>query len=154
MNPEVIFQIANTSALLVWIYLFAAARWTPKLFICVRWGFPIALSILYLGMVLGGEKPDEANFTSLEGVSALFTTPRGVVAAWIHFLVFDFFVGCWILVTSKKEGIAHPLILVPLLFTFLFGPAGLLLFLILLGVCRWRKKGNETLNLDARPEGH
>lgn len=140
MSPETAFQIVNTAALLAWIYLVVAARWTPQVFRVVRYAFPGALALVYISALVVGEKPEGASFTSLKGVTALFTSPWGVVAGWIHYLAFDFFVGCWILADSIRRGIGHGWIVVPMIFTFMFGPIGLLQYL---GLVAWRKRGSK-----------
>ena len=61
----------------------------------------------------------------------LFTSPTAVLGGWIHYLVFDLFVGAWIVRDARRESINHWLT-VPLLFiTLMAGPAGLMLYLLL-----------------------
>ena len=61
----------------------------------------------------------------------MFASDSALVAGWFHYLAFDLFVGTWI-VRDGLERKLHPLLILPCLpLTFLFGPAGLLLFLIL-----------------------
>ncbi|MEQ8696766.1 MAG: DUF4281 domain-containing protein, partial [Bauldia litoralis] len=43
----------------------------------------------------------------------------------------DLFVGAWQVRTARAEGIPHLLVIPCLALTFLFGPVGLLLFLII-----------------------
>jgi apolipoprotein N-acyltransferase len=58
-----------------------------------------------------------------------------VMAAWLHFLVFDLFGAVWIKKNSLQHGIKHAWILPSLIFTCLFGPLGYLLYLL----TRWVK---------------
>jgi hypothetical protein len=132
MTPETVFSIVNSIAFFAWIYLLVAARWTPRIFTGLRFGLPAALAVVYLFALTSGEPVEGAGYRTLSGVMALFTSPWAVLGGWIHYLAFDFFVGCWILKKSKEEGISHYWILVPMILTFLFGPVGLMLFLILL----------------------
>ena len=46
----------------------------------------------------------------------------------MHYLAFDLLLGAWQVRTARREGIAHLALLPCLLATFLFGPAGYLLF--------------------------
>jgi hypothetical protein len=70
-------------------------------------------------------------FGSIAAVRQLFTSDAALAAGWLHYLAFDLFVGSWI----AREGLASevsPLLIVPcLLLTFLAGPVGFLLFIIL-----------------------
>ena len=138
MTPETLFLVVNSTALFAWIYLVAAARWTPRVFRVVRWAVPIAFAVIYLVALLVAEPNEEAGFRSLEQVTSLFTQPWAVLAGWLHYLAFDFFVGCWILQTSIDDRIGHAWIVLPLVLTFLLGPIGLLLFLLLRGGFRLR----------------
>ena len=143
MTPETVFSIVNAIAFFSWVYLIAAARWTPALFRMVRFAVPILFALIYITAMILAEPNEEGGFQTLAQVTSLFTQPWVVVAAWLHYLAFDFFVGCWILEKAKAENIGHGWIVIPMILTFLFGPAGLLLFLILLGFRR-RKKKAET----------
>lgn len=134
MTPESVFNLVNLTAFLAWVYLITAARWTPRVFAVMRYAIPIVLALVYATCLFLSEPNEEAGYQSLAEVTAIFTQPWVIVGAWIHYLAFDFFVGCWILAKSKAEGIRHGWIIIPMIFTFMLGPVGLLLFLILLSV--------------------
>jgi hypothetical protein len=61
-------------------------------------------------------------------VAALFENRWLLLAGWVHYLAFDLLVGAWEARTARREGIPHLLLLPCLLTTFLFGPAGYLMF--------------------------
>ena len=71
----------------------------------------------------------EGGFSSLAGVRALFDNPWGLLAGWTHYLAFDLFIGGWEVRDAQRRGVPHLLIVPALALTFLFGPAGLLLYL-------------------------
>lgn len=146
MTPDQVFSIVNLTALLAWIYLIAVARWTPRAFSVIRYAIPIFFALVYLSCLLTAEPNEEAGYQSLAQVTAIFTQPWVIVGAWIHYLAFDFFVGCWILARAKAEGIGHGWIVIPMIFTFMLGPIGLLLFLILLGF-RKRRGSKEAASI-------
>ena len=51
-----------------------------------------------------------------------------LLAGWIHYLAFDLLIGSWEVRDARELGIPH-LFVVPCLFlTFMFGPAGWLLY--------------------------
>jgi hypothetical protein len=62
-------------------------------------------------------------------VSALFSNPWVLLAGWTHYLAFDLFIGGWEVRDAQRRGIPHLFIVPALVLTFLFGPAGLLLYL-------------------------
>ncbi len=68
------------------------------------------------------------DFQSLAGVAALFANPWLLLAGWIHYLAFDMLVGAWEVRDAARRGIPHWMVVPCLLLTFLFGPAGWLLY--------------------------
>jgi hypothetical protein len=54
-----------------------------------------------------------------------------LLAGWLHYLAFDLFVGAWEVRTARAAAIPFLLVVPCLGLTFLFGPAGLLAFLVL-----------------------
>ena len=132
MPVETLFSIANTAALLAWIALIAAPR-RPWLIAFLRHGLIGALSLLYAVLAFAFLfRAEGAGFGTLAAVQAIFTVPEAALAGWVHYLAFDLFVGLWIAGQADRRGI-NRLVQVPvLLTTFLFGPAGYLLFQALL----------------------
>jgi heme A synthase len=131
MSPDSIFQICNNIAMLGWIVLLVISPfWSgfDKFLI----GIVITLfAIVYAWLIFQVFRPEDfEKFGSLDGVMELFTNKVAVTAGWVHYLAFDLLTGTWIKKNAQKYGIHH-LILVPcLLFTFMLGPIGLLLYLL------------------------
>jgi hypothetical protein len=68
---------------------------------------------------------------TLRVVRELLSTDYGTTIAWLHLLAFDLFVGRWIYRDGQQRRVS-PLLVGPVLaFTLLFGPAGLLGWLLL-----------------------
>lgn len=130
-DPHQMFQITGPLAMLGWLALVLSplaprlADWVAALVI------PALLSVGYTALILVHWADAPGGFDSLANVMALFTNPAVALAEWVHYLAFDLFVGAWITRTARAEAIPHLLILPCLVLTFLFGPAGLLAFLIL-----------------------
>lgn len=131
MTNAQIFEYANSIVLPAWILLAIAPKW--KWTTRIVPGIIVALlSALYVSLVFQAISFDEmSNFGSLEGVMALFTKPGAVLVGWIHYLAFDLFVG-WFIATDAVKNRIHQLIIAPcLFFTFMLGPTGLLLYLLI-----------------------
>ncbi len=126
MNDETIFLVANNSVVPAWLLLVAAPRWkwTVRL---VHSGLPAALLVpLYVWLIFcDSPGPENASFFTLQGVMNIFTTPRTVIGCWLHYLIFDLFVGSWIARDGQRLAIPHLLVAPLLLLTLLFGPVGL-----------------------------
>ena len=96
----------------------------------------VLLAVVYGLLLIFGKKYDEGvlyegSFKDLEGVVNLFKSPRGVLIGWIHYLAFDLVIGLLLLKNSQHYGISHWLMLPCLFFTFMFGPLGLLMYVLL-----------------------
>jgi Domain of unknown function (DUF4281) len=128
MTPQTLFKICNTIAPLGWLLLLVAPRWSWTRKIVVSGILPLMLGLVYLTVILLYFGQAEGNFNSLEGVMKLFDDPFVVVAGWVHYLAFDLFIGSWELTNGQKLGIHHLLLVPCLIFTFLFGPIGLLMY--------------------------
>jgi hypothetical protein len=76
-------------------------------------------------------RPVDGGFGSVAEVQALFAQPGALVAGWLHYLAFDLFVGAWIAERGAALGLPHWQLVPILLLTFMFGPAGLLAFVLL-----------------------
>ena len=131
MDHQTAFNLINASVLPAWALLVFAPnwRWTDRLVHSGLW--PVGLGLVYLALLIGSVAfgPDVAvDFTTIEGVSAIFSHPLGVLTGWTHYLVFDLFAGMWEARDAKRRGVRHWLLVPCLLLTFVAGPAGLLLY--------------------------
>lgn len=131
MTPSSLFELGNSLALFSWIFLsiFSHKKWATKLVFSLSIML-LAITYAYLiGSNLGGM--DMESFSTLASVKALFTSDIGVAAGWMHYLAFDLMVGLYIIHNSQQYGINRFLIIPALLLTFMFGPVGLLIYLII-----------------------
>jgi len=131
MSPDSIFQICSTIAMAGWIVLLIISPFWSS-FDKFLIGIIITLfAIVYAWLIFQVFSPgDFEKFGSLNGVMELFTDKTAVTAGWVHYLAFDLLTGIWIKKNAQKYNIHH-LILVPcLLLTFMLGPIGLLLYLL------------------------
>ncbi len=128
MSPESLFQMVNPVALIGWLAL-ALSPMAPRLLGLVGGTvIPLILSGGYAAIVLAHWGSSEGGFGSLGSVEQLFQNRWLLLAGWVHYLVFDLLLGAWQVRTARRQRIAHLQLLPCLLVTFLFGPAGYLLF--------------------------
>jgi len=131
MTPDQLFPLASAVVLPGWLALATAPYWRSRAIFTAR-VIAALLAGLYVTLLitgLAGEGPPPgAGFTSLEGVRLLMSSEAALLAGWVHYLVFDLWVGSW---EAEDNSLPHALLLVCLAFTFLAGPTGLLLYLIL-----------------------
>jgi len=136
MSLEALFSAASTLVLPGWLLLALAPRfkWTARLVAPVL--IPALLGLLYLYLILTRFPGAEGGFGSLAEVRRLFGDEALLLAGWVHYLAFDLFVGSWEVRDAQRLGIPHLLVVPCLVLTFLFGPVGLLLYLVLRGALR------------------
>ena len=93
---------------------------------------PLALAFMYAIYIFQAiQISGMMDFGSLTSVITLFTEENAVLAGWIHYLAFDLMVGMWVLDQNKELKI-NQLVMAPCLFlTFMLGPIGFLLFMII-----------------------
>ncbi|HWA92725.1 MAG TPA: ABA4-like family protein [Rhizomicrobium sp.] len=135
MSPELIFVIANNGILIFWLLLIVAPRWRGTEIAVHSIAVPVILGLAYGWLLwrvwLGGEGAAGVNYTTLPGVMALFDTPTGAVMGWIHYLVFDLFVGAWTARDAQRRGVPHWALVPCLIAILMAGPVGLLIYLAL-----------------------
>ena len=132
MDADLVFTLANGLVMPFWLLLAVAPRWVWTQRLVHMPVVPLLFAALYLlALASVGDAPEGAGFGSLEGVMLLFGDPFGALAGWIHYLVFDLFVGAWEARDAARRGIAHWLVLPCLLLTLMLGPVGLALYLVI-----------------------
>lgn len=138
MNPEMLFSMASTLALVGWVMLVLAPlrrAWAvtgARIVAAVLCGGYLAM--LVAGLTGGNGPPEGAGFGTLAGVRLLLSTPEAMLAGWVHYLAFDLFIGSWETEDAPGANIPHWLLLPCLALTFVAGPVGLLLYLVLKAV--------------------
>jgi hypothetical protein len=91
---------------------------------------PVGLAAIYVSYLFSGGPVDFGSFGSLAGLKALFANGGDgvMLAGWVHYLAFDLVAGSVVLRDAQARQIPHWLVIVPLLFCFMLGPVGLLLY--------------------------
>lgn len=148
MSVDTAFQIAQLGILVLWGLLIVMPNWAITQRLVHTPIMPLALALAYLayaipGFIAGG--PEGGGFSSLEQVMLLFTSKQAVMAGWIHYLVFDLFVGAWEARDARRRAMPHWMLVPCLILTLLLGPVGLGLYLLIRAVRFKRWSLHETL---------
>lgn len=131
MTPSQLFQIVSTLVLPGWLLLifFPRWQWTDKIITGI---IVTLLAACYIFCVAQAFTPATiSSFGTLEGVMQLFTNKIAVLAGWIHYLAFDLMTGLFEIKNAQKNHVNHLVVIPCLFFTFMLGPAGLLLYFLL-----------------------
>jgi hypothetical protein len=133
MTPDGLFTVLNLMVLTAWLPLLflPRQRWSAAV---LPVAVPLVLAAVYVLLIAVSLPWGGGGFSSLAGVRALFDNPWALLAGWTHYLAFDLFIGGWEVRDAQSRGIPHLLVVPALVLTLLFGPAGLLLYLL---IRRW-----------------
>ena len=144
MTPDSLFSLSNTLVLPAWLILIFAPRRWPTLNAVPAYIVPLLLSALYAVLVLSHFSQSAGGYGSLSDVRQLFSNDMVLVAGWVHYLAFDLFIGAWAAAMMDRAGVSRIIQGFILSLIFLFGPAGFLLALVMVG-------GTLGLNSTALP---
>lgn len=128
MSPESLFAIANPIALLAWLLLAIAPRRPWVTAVVAGTVVPVLFAIAYVSILATAWAGSAGGFSTLHAVAQLFENPWLLLAGWLHYLCFDLLIGCWEVRDAQARGVPHLLVVPCLALTFLFGPAGFLLY--------------------------
>lgn len=134
-EPSTFFSLSGLLVLPCWLALAVSLFWDrprPAVFTVAGAIVPALLACAYIPLIaVGFAEAPSGGFGSIAQVRALFASDAALTAGWLHYLAFDLVVGTLIARSGLAAGI-HPMLLLPCLpLTFMFGPAGYLLFLAL-----------------------
>jgi hypothetical protein len=133
LDPHTVFAVTNNFGLLAWAALLLSLFVTAvrrRVWPVTQFAVPAAWALLYLLLLLQGLPQTQGDFQSIEGVRGLFANDSALTAGWLHYLAFDLFVGTWVARDSVERAISPWLVAPCLVLTLLFGPTGLLLYLL------------------------
>jgi len=149
MDLETIFSICNALPIPLWILLVVAPRWKGTQIIVHSFAIPAGLAVVYAVLMgIGFSEGNGGNFSSLAGVRALFESDHALLAGWIHYLVFDLFVGAWEVRDAQRLRINHLMVIPCLFFTLMAGPVGFLMYFILRWVVRREFIVDESVEVE------
>ncbi|WP_306146777.1 MULTISPECIES: ABA4-like family protein [unclassified Roseibium] len=130
MDYETVFSGVSSLAMLGWVLLLISPlipKWSDRI---SGYAIPALLAVSYVAIV-GFFPVSEGGYGSFSAVAQLFSNPNAVMAGWNHFLAFDLFVGAWMCRSARAKNTSFWMVLPCLPVTFMFGPAGFLMFVAL-----------------------
>ena len=150
MDWNLLYMLINALVIPAWLLLLLAPGWRTTAMVVHSGIYPLAYGSLYticlIASIFFGQSAEGVGMGSIAAVSALFDHPNGVIVGWSHYLVFDLFVGAWIGRDSRRRAIPHLAAAPCILASFLFGPVGLLAYMLV------RISRGEGISLFETPE--
>jgi ABA4-like protein len=150
IDPNLVFEVTRWLARIGWLILLLSLfvpRTRPHVWPVTQFVIPAITCLAYVLLVVDGFEYVRipASFESLKGIGDLYAHPGPLAASWLHFLALDLFAGTWMVRDGLKLRLPTPLIVVCLPFTYLLGPSGLLLYILL----RFALRGRAARDADA-----
>ena len=128
MSAAQLFALLNFVALAGWIMLALFPNRRVIVDVVAGGAIPALFAIVYVAIIAAEWRNSSGGFGSLGDVAALFANPWLLLAGWVHYLACDLLTGCWEVRDASARGVPHLLLVPCLTLTFLFGPAGWLLY--------------------------
>ena len=130
MTAEQVFSIANAAAVLCWILLalLPDRRWVTD--VLTGKAAPALFAIAYIAIVVAVFPRAEGTFSTLGGVSELFSNQWLLLAGWLNYLAFDLLIGTWEAADSVARRVPRWLLVPCLFLTLMFGPMGWIAYMV------------------------
>lgn len=143
---QLLFSLTNAIALFGWLVLLALPRGPLLRAVPIYLGVGLlclAYAILVVMMASGAvdpqalvpERPADLLDYTIDGLRWLFMSDGGMVIGWTHYLALDLLAGVWVAGEADARGVKRIWQVPMLLLTFLSGPIGVLVWLL---VRPWR----------------
>ena len=130
-SPSTIFSICNSVIFFGWLLLLILPTWKYTQAVILN-GLLVVFSIVYTYLLLQDfDQLSIDSFSTLSKLKLLFQSDTAVAAGWVHYLVFDLFVGAYIVRKSIQIRLSRWVYSFILPFAFMCGPIGYLLFVII-----------------------
>ena len=143
MTAENLYSAVNGFAAAGWLLLIVGGRVRRIPALVTGAIIPLLLGIVYVVLIGANFGGSEGGFGSVREVRELFANDWLLIGGWVHYLTFDLFIGSWQVRDAQRFGIPHLWLIPGLILTFLFGPAGLLVYLAM------RAAKTRTLTLES-----
>ncbi|MBV7338611.1 DUF4281 domain-containing protein [Chloroflexi bacterium TSY] len=130
---ETIFQLNNLLVMPFWFLMIILPhwRWTRRIMSSLWVVVPAALVYALLVLPNIPSLMEELLNPTLSTIAALLGQPEMATIGWAHFLAFDLFVGRWVYLDSREKEMTAWFASPALFFILMFGPLGLILYLII-----------------------
>ncbi len=140
MSWHLPFLVANGIAMMGWLILLSGVVLDRDFTGAARRAGAL-LAAAYAGLLIthASEASVLIRDYSITGVQGFFSYPALALAGWVHYLVFDLWVGAWE-VDNAPVGMPRLLLIFFLLLTLAVGPLGLCAFL---AARRWQGRGSS-----------
>lgn len=132
MDTNFLFDLLNGLAMIGWIFLFVLPKKqiTQQLLYSGLWPGVLAVSYVVC-LIVAITSFGTPSFSTIDDIKQIFSSDWGILTGWVHYLCFDMLVGIWINRNAQQKNIPHGWVILPLFFTFMLGPLGWIMYLVI-----------------------
>ncbi|MBX3478308.1 MAG: DUF4281 domain-containing protein [Brevundimonas sp.] len=131
--PDILYALTGLVIVICWAFLILHPNRSSRFITVPKFGVPLAFGLIYAGVMMAKFAGSGGGYGSIAEVRALFVHDDILLAGWLHYLAYDFFIGVWIAEQADRMGLSRQIQAVILVVAFMFPPMGLALFLITRG---------------------
>lgn len=124
-----LYGLTGTLIIICWVLLILHPDRSSRFVTVPKFGIPTLFGLIYAGIMMAKFFGSGGGYGSIAAVRALFAHDDILLAGWLHYLAYDFFIGVWIAEQADRAGLSRQIQALILVVAFMFPPMGLVLFL-------------------------
>ena len=128
--PDILYALTGLIIIVCWALLILHPDRSSRFIAVPKFAVPVAFGLIYAGVMMAKFAGSGGGYGSIAEVRALFAYDDILLAGWLHYLAYDFFIGVWIAEQADRMALSRQIQAVILVVAFMFPPMGLALFLV------------------------
>ncbi len=128
--PDILYALTGLIIIVCWALLILHPDRSSRFITVPKFAVPVAFGLIYAGVMMAKFAGSGGGYGSIAEVRALFVHDDILLAGWLHYLAYDFFIGVWIAEQADRMALSRQIQAVILVVAFMFPPMGLTLFLV------------------------
>lgn len=140
LDLDALYGLTGTVIIVCWGLLILYPDRSSRFITIPKFAVPTLFGLIYAGIMMAKFFDSGGGYGSIAAVRALFAHDDILLAGWLHYLAYDFFIGVWIAEHADRIGLSRQIQALILVVAFMFPPMGLVLFLATRAAIRhsWR----------------
>lgn len=128
-EPDLLYGLTGMIIVICWGVLILHPDRSSRFITIPKFAVPAVFGLIYAGVMMAKFFGSGGGYGSIAEVRALFAHDDILLAGWLHYLAYDFFIGVWIAEQADRMELSRQIQAVILVIAFMFPPMGFVLFL-------------------------
>ena len=129
LDLDALYGLTGMAIIVCWGLLILHPDRSSRWITVPKFAVPTLFGLIYAGIMMAKFFDSGGGYGSIAAVRALFAHDDILLAGWLHYLAYDFFIGVWIAEQADRIGLSRQIQAAILVTAFMFPPMGLVLFL-------------------------